>query len=73
MLSDHVLVLPGGLGDVTVLLESWWQAPYGWQDLQGRPGILVIFTSQLRKQEGRRGWRLQYLKAPNPTEFMWTL
>lgn len=73
MLSDHVLVLSGGFGDITVLLESWWQVPYGRQGLQGRPSFLVILTSQLRKQEGRRGWRLQFLKAPNPTEFMWTL
>lgn len=48
MLSGRVLVLPGGLGGVTVAMESWWQAPYGWQDLQGRPGFLVIFTAQLK-------------------------
>lgn len=29
MLSDHVLVLSRGLGDVTFLLGNWWQVPSG--------------------------------------------
>ena len=48
MLSDHVLVLSRGLGDVTFLLGNWWQVPCGRKTSGVSPRAFPVFLSSSR-------------------------